>query len=325
MKTSNSYQCKLCPHHCCIRGEKPGRCGVRYQQDGELRLPYYGILSAVSMDPIEKKPLYHFFPGTESFSIGFFGCNLSCPFCQNASISQAPFHPSSEKQISPEAVVDLALEQKSFSVSFTYSEPLIHYEYILQAAALLQEKGIYTVLVSNAYLEHDPFARLIRHIDAVNIDLKSFSNSFYTNELGASLEPVCRNIRTAVEEGVHTEISTLIIPGKNDSEKELREAGSFLQETSPSLVWHINAYHPAYRYTLPPTSTTDIARCIDIAKEYLSYVYPGNCSLPADTHCPRCGECVVRRSAYSVYHKLDDSGCCRSCGTKILDYFSKSR
>jgi pyruvate formate lyase activating enzyme len=251
------------------------------------------------MDPIEKKPLYHFRPGASILSLGFLGCNLFCPFCQNWYISQST--QADTRSFSPEEAASAALAAGCSQIAYTYSEPLVHIEYLLDCMKAARERGIANVLVSNGCLQKEAAADILALTDAANIDLKSFSPDTYGRTLGGDLAAVLDFITLAYRMGVHLEITTLIVPGLNDGETELDGISGFLKELSPLIPWHLSAYHPDYRWDAPPTEASGLEKIARRARKDLSYVYTGN--IPGetnDTPCPHCGSPLVRRRGYSV-------------------------
>jgi pyruvate formate lyase activating enzyme len=307
-------RCLLCPHACFLAEGKTGLCGVRKNEHGALGLPFYASLCGTSIDPIEKKPLHHFFPGRNIFSAGFYGCNLRCPFCQNHHISQE--FPGKTRATPPEDLVRAAIQEGSLGIAYTYSEPLVHFEYLLQTAQAARAKGLKNVLVSNGYLNEAPAARLLPFLDAANIDLKSFSDGFYRRELGGSLKPVLRFLELAAAQ-THLEVTTLVIPGKNDSPSEMEQIAAFLAGLNPDIPLHLSCYRPMYRYTIRGSTYQELAPLLDTARRRLHYVYPGNVPQEANTLCPSCGELLVRRQGYRVRVAALENGCCGKCGRGI--------
>ncbi len=311
----NRLICSLCPNSCSIAPQKSGICKVRYNENAKAVLPFYGKLSAVAVDPIEKKPLYHFHPSKLILSIGFVGCSFRCPFCQNYSISQ-----STERgleYVSPDDCIDIALRKKSFGIAYTYSEPLVHYEYLLDCSQLAREKKLKNVLVTNGYINSDPARELLQFIDAANIDLKSFNPDFYKKEIGGAVEPVKAFIRQAAKK-IHIEVTTLVIPGKNDGEDEIRSITSFLADINPDIPYHLSCYYPTYKYTIPRTEAALVRNLAQIAREKLNYVYLGNVGIEeTNTYCPDCGNLLIRRSGYSTGLTGLQDDCCSKCGTKV--------
>ncbi len=306
-------RCVLCPHHCKLNDGQAGLCRVRTNRAGILFTSNYGQISSLALDPIEKKPLYHFYPGSYILSAGSFGCNLACSFCQNYSIAHGM---PTTRYMDPESLNALILQSKSdgsIGLAFTYNEPSIWYEYILAVAPRLQEQGLKTVLVTNGYIEKEPLERLLPYIDAFNIDVKAFNQHFYTK--------LCKGKLTAVKDTVervigrsHVEITTLLIPGENDGEEEIRELSCWLASLNRETVLHLSRYHPSYKLQIPSTPEATIKHAREIAKEYLDFVYTGN--LPGEennTYCRNCGHLLISRNAYSVQVSGIEKGRCSSC------------
>jgi pyruvate formate lyase activating enzyme len=307
--------CKLCPNGCVIGDGHTGICRVRSNADGELELPLYGRLSSVSVDPIEKKPLYHFHPGEPILSVGFFGCSFRCPFCQNYRISQET--DPRGRVVPPESIPDMAAESGSFAVAYTYNEPTIHFEYVMAAAAAARERGLKNVLVSNGYLNPEPAKELLSVLDAANIDLKSFDEEFYSKEIGGRLEPVKEFIRIASR---HTslEVTTLVIPGKNDSEAEIGSIAEFLASLDENIPYHLSCYYPTYKYSIPPTQVESVLNLVSVARRSLNYVYAGNVGGgETNTYCPECDDLLVQRSGYRTKVAGIEDGICMTCGKRI--------
>jgi len=272
---SGSMKCQLCPHQCKLKEGQTGRCRARVNQGEGLMALNYGEVSSLALDPIEKKPLYHFYPGTMILSVGSWGCNLACPFCQNYSIAhQIP--PS--RYLSPDDLLALSVEygaQGSIGLAFTYNEPLMWMEYIMDLAPRLQEQGLKVVLVSNGFVEQKPLLDLLPWVDAFNIDVKAFDNNFYQRLCKGKLDPVKRTVEAIVGQA-HLEITTLLIPGENDAEEDIRALARWLASLDPNLVLHLSRYFPAYRMNLAPTPLDTLRKSRAIAREYLNYVYLGN-------------------------------------------------
>ncbi|HZK52840.1 MAG TPA: AmmeMemoRadiSam system radical SAM enzyme [Desulfosporosinus sp.] len=312
-KQSYTATCLLCPQHCQLRHGQAGRCHARQNHDGDIVSLTYGEVAAWNLDPIEKKPLYHFYPGSSIFSAGGFGCNLSCSFCQNHEISQK--HQVGRK-VNPAALTELALQgQESLGLCFTYSEPSMWFEMIRDTAPLVRAQGGKVVLVSNGTISPQFLEALIPWVDAVNIDIKAFSEAFYQHYCGGKLAWVLDNVERLAGR-VHLEITTLVIPGANDDPKEIRELARWLRQLNVPLAWHLSAYHPAYRLTTPPTDRQTLERLWDIGKESLPYVYLGNVRGGDITFCPRCDEAVIQREPV-VVNRLNQ-GRCPKCGEGIF-------
>ncbi len=277
---TQKVRCGLCPRHCNLSAGAIGVCKGRWNQDGKITALNYGCLTSVALDPIEKKPLYHFFPGSYILSVGSFGCNLKCPFCQNHSISMADKNCDYQK-VTPEELVALALElsQKepgNLGIAFTYNEPLISYEFVMDTSIELKKHKLRSVLVTNGGICPDYLERLLPYVDAMNIDLKGFSQKYYDYVKG-DFETVKENIRLAKSQ-CHVEVTTLIIPTKNDSEVEMRAEAEFLASISQDIPLHLSRFFPRYKeQELYPTPIETIDRLCSVASEYLKFVHRGNC------------------------------------------------
>ena len=272
-------RCELCFHHCALDEGQTGLCRARACQDGKIGSLNYGKLTSLALDPIEKKPLRRFHPGSLILSVGSFGCNLRCPFCQNHEISMAGDSGIQTVEVSPEQLAAKAAElvpQGNIGVAYTYNEPLISYEYVQDCASLVHEQGMVNVLVTNGTVEEEPWRALLPLVDAANIDLKGFTPSWY-RRLGGDLETVKRSIVLAAER-CHVEVTTLLIPGENDSEEEIRELARWLASISSEIPLHLSRFFPRYRMLdRPPTPVEQVSRLAETARRYLSYVYTGNC------------------------------------------------
>jgi len=317
-------RCSLCPRRCAVPSGVFGACGVRGSKNGKGLLPFYGHVTALAVDPIEKKPLFHYRPGSMILSAGFCGCNLRCPFCQNWRISQST---GSGKQMQPGDIISAALHEDSPSIAYTYSEPLVHAEFLLDCMALAHQHGIANVLVTNGCANREVAQEVLSLTDAANIDLKCFSADTYAVTLGGgtkdALPAVLEFIRLACAMGVHVEVTTLVVTGLNDSAEELDACADFLASVGP-IPWHLSAYHPDYHWNAPPTDPALLLRTAQRAREKLPFVYTGNIGGGENnTACPRCGAILVRRKGY----KTDTSGLaapvegesfyrCARCGEK---------
>jgi len=307
--------CDLCPHGCVISDGRHGLCKVRVNQAGTLTLPYYGRISGLAVDPIEKKPLYHYHPGARILSAGFVGCSFHCRFCQNWHISQST--DVETWPVSPAELTQKAQAAGSFGIAYTYSEPLIHAEYLLDAAHLARHAGLKNVLVSNGYINPDPAEEIIGLMDAANIDLKSFDADFYRSETGGKLEEVKRFLGQAVGR-IHLEVTTLIIPGKTDNADQLAALSAFLASLSPDIPLHLSCYYPTYKYTIPPTPPALVKKLAETARHHLRYVYVGNVGTEeSNTACPKCGNVLIRRAGYAVRVVGMNGGACRKCGAAV--------
>ncbi len=307
--------CVLCPRRCTIREDSSGHCKVRVNRKGTLELPYYGRISSIAVDPIEKKPLYHFYPGSSILSVGFIGCSFHCPFCQNYSISQGTS--AATRYIQPEGLVRTAEERDSFAIAYTYSEPTIHIEYVIDTAVLARKRGLKNVLVSNGYLNSEPAEELISYMDAANIDLKTFNADFYRKELGGSLDAVLAFISRAAGR-LCLEVTTLVIPGKNDSEQEIESIAKFLGNLNKSIPLHLSCYYPTYKYAIPPTNPRSVLALKKCAEKYLHFVYAGNVwDEETNTYCPSCGELLIQRKGYATRIAAIENSTCTRCGTAI--------
>lgn len=321
---NSNLQCTACSHKCRLSESETGLCGVRKNIDGTLQLIVYGKAASLNPDPIEKKPLYHFQPGTRSLSIGTYGCNFFCTFCQNHELSQ-PAKTRPDKLVAyildPETIVNQAVKLECPSISYTYSEPTTWAEYTLDTIVLAREKNIKAVYVSNGYQSDELLNELIPVLDAINIDLKAFTDDFYRIYAKARLRPVLENIKKIHDGGVHVEITTLMINGLNDSTHEIKEIASFIHGLSPEIPWHISRFMPQYQMLdKKPTSIETMVKAYNIGKETgLNYVYLGNVrdSDRSSTYCPSCGEIVIYREAYLVTKKYTADFKCKSCGGEI--------
>ncbi len=308
-------ECRLCPHHCVMIEGKSGRCHVRGVRGGRLRALGYGALSAVHVDPVEKKPLYHFLPGEPVFSIGAWGCNFACAFCQNWEISQQ-FPPNVSSRTTPAAVVANAQASGCRMIAYTYNEPLTGFEFVRDCARLARQAGLKNVLVTNGYVEEDPAAELLPLLDALNVDVKSMEDTFYRQQCHATLEPVLRFCRQARTAGCHLELTNLVIPGLNDRPELFDRLADWVAETlGPKTPLHLSAYHPDFRTSEPPTPIGTLIDAQARCRAKLSYVYVGNVASDQghDTICPDCGATLVTRSGYRTKMTGIRSGACAGC------------
>jgi pyruvate formate lyase activating enzyme len=312
----STVKCLLCPHTCVISPGRRGICRVRENREGELTTLIYGEISSMADDPIEKKPLYHFHPGTSILSVGTVGCSFRCKFCQNYNISQDPDYPT--QYLSPEDLVDAAKRSRSLGIAYTYTEPLIWYEYVIECCRLARQQGLKNVFVTNGYINREPLRELLPYADAFNVDLKSFREEFYRRVVGGKLHPVLDTIRDiAARDHVVLEVTTLVIPGYNDSDEEMESLTDFLASLRPDIPYHLSAYYPMYQFTAPATRPESLKRLKAIADKKLSYVYLGNVSGPGDTYCHNCGSLLVRRMGYRISIDKYRNGSCRNCGAAV--------
>jgi pyruvate formate lyase activating enzyme len=322
---NNDVKCRLCNHHCIIKSGNRGICGVRENQSGTLKTLVYGRLIARHVDPIEKKPLFHFLPGSSSYSIASVGCNFKCDFCQNADISQMPSDriglilgdPST-----PDEVVKAAVKAKCKSISYTYTEPTIYFEFAYNTAKHAHENGLKNVFVTNGYMTREALDVIHPYLDAANVDLKAFTDTFYKKICRARLQPVKANLMYMKSLGIFLEITTLLIPGLNDGKEELKQIADFLvRSLGPETPWHVSRFHPTYRLQdrePTPVESILLARSIGIAAG-LKYVYTGNApGIDGEkTFCPRCGKMLIDRWGFYIRHNHVRNSRCPDCGEKI--------
>ncbi len=304
--------CFLCPQQCRIAPEKAGFCKVRVHRDGKLIAANYGLVSSISLDPIEKKPLYHFYPGKPILSVGTIGCTLGCEFCQNWQISreEAPC-----RKVTSEELTVIAEETNrsdgSIGLAYTYSEPGVWYEFLMATMLLIREKGLKNVLVTNAFLSPEPWREILEWTDAANIDLKGFKEDYYRKLCHGKLQPVLDNIEAAAGK-IHLELTTLIIPGENDNPAEIRKMVKWIAGLDPEIPLHLSRYFPNYKLDIPATPVETMQQTFEIAKEYLKYVYLGNIGVSNNTQCPDCGSLLVKRESYHT--KVIALDKCPKCG-----------
>ena len=323
----NTVHCFLCAHHCRISDQHFGFCGVRQNLGGKLYTYAYGKVIAAHVDPIEKKPLYHFLPGSSSFSVATIGCNFRCVFCQNWEISQASFRDGDVlggSRLSPEAVISEALKYKCRSISYTYTEPTIFFEYALEIAKLANASGLYNIFVTNGYMTKEATLKIKPYLDGANVDLKFFKESSYKKVCAARLEPVLETIKLMRELGIWVEVTTLVVPGENDSEEELRGITGFLSSVDKDMPWHVSRFHPDYKFTeQKATPESILKRALEIGKEAgLNYIYAGNVSgWGNDTLCPDCGKPLIKREIFNILEYRVKEGKCSYCQAAIAGVF----
>ena len=309
-------KCTLCPRGCLIAEGDVGACLGRKNESGKLFAINYGKTVSMAVDPIEKKPLYHFHPGKLILSIAPNGCNFNCSFCQNWEISQTVVP---TRDLSPRQAVEAARRQHSVGIAYTYTEPLVWYEYILDTGSLIREAGMVNVLVTNGYINEEPLLKLLPHIDAMNIDIKSMDDSFYRTHCKGRIAPVLRTARMAKESGCHVEVTNLLIPGLNDSDENIGGFVDWVSDLGVDTPLHFSRYFPHYKCDRPPTPAETLEKAYAHAKKYLRYVYVGNIALPgaSNTYCFNCGVPVISRRGYStdIEHLAGDR--CAQCGVHL--------
>ncbi|MBA4396116.1 MAG: AmmeMemoRadiSam system radical SAM enzyme [Syntrophus sp. (in: bacteria)] len=325
--TDQRVVCHLCAHECRINPAKRGICGVRENRAGVLYTMNYGMLIAENIDPIEKKPLFHVYPASKSFSIATAGCNFSCEFCQNHDISQLP-RESLEIPGAPTApaeIVQRAMRTGSRTISYTYTEPTIYFEYAYDTARLAHQQGLGNVFVTNGFMTHKTLEAISPYLLAANVDLKSFRDDFYRKRCGARLEPVLNILRKMKDMGIWVEVTTLLIPGLNDGEDELRDIASFIFSLGSETPWHVSRFHPRYKMSRhPATPAAAIRGAAQIGRACgLKYVYSGN--IPGDegenTFCFRCGQLLICRYGFHIKQTNLNGSACSRCGTTLDGVF----
>jgi pyruvate formate lyase activating enzyme len=318
----DKVKCVLCPRECEVANVERGYCGVRENQGGKYQTLVYGALCSANVDPIEKKPLFHYLPGTTAFSVATAGCNVECKFCQNWEISQ--FRPEQVPSVlvTPEHLIEVCRREHAPTVAYTYSEPVIFYEYMHDAAAIGREKGVGSVMISNGYIQEKPLRELCKHLTGVKIDLKAFTETFYKEQCNGELAPVLKTLETLKDIGIWFEIVVLVIPTLNDSEDEIRQMSRWIMEhLGPNVPVHFSRFHPTYRVTnLPRTPVSTVERCRRVALESgIHYVYAGN--LPThpgeNTYCHACQRTIIQRAGYRIVANNIEDGKCPYCGTEI--------
>lgn len=321
LTAAGRVQCLLCPNRCVLSPGQTGLCKVRRAGKAGLEALTYGQPVGLAVDPVEKKPLFHFYPGSKTFSYATQGCNLRCLFCQNHHISQRVSTTPPTQRVSPEALVTAALQEEAQSIAHTYTEPTVFYEYAYDVAQAASHQGLKNIFVTNGTIEASPLRELAPYLDAANVDLKAFSDDTYRNYCGGRLQPVLDSIQTMVELGVWVEVTTLVIPDLNDSAEELASIASFLASLDPDIPWHVSRFHPDYRLLdRAPTGADVLAMAYETGRKAgLHHVYVGN--LPAtfgqDTVCPNCDMSLIERLGFSVERFRLENGRCPRCGRTI--------
>ncbi len=305
---TNKIECHLCPQFCHIGEGQVGLCQTRKNIDNTLYAINFGKVTSTALDPIEKKPLYHFKPGTNILSIGTFGCNMRCKFCQNYQISQQVLE---VEEINPGEIIRLIKRiDNNVGIAFTYNEPFIWYEYMLELAKQIKNAlpEMSVVVVTNGYINPEPLEQILPYIDALNIDLKAFNDSFYRKLCGASLDPVLKTIEIASKK-THVEVTTLMIPGENDSFEEIEKIAKFISSIDPNIPLHLSRYFPNYKMNKPATDIIQVKRAKERAKKYLNYVYLGNVASDENTYCPNCNDLLIERNYYKTKKYIKTSVC----------------
>jgi len=319
-------QCQLCPFNCAIMEGERGICGVRAVVNDTLRALTYSRPASINVDPIEKKPLFHFMPGAKAQSIATVGCNLSCSFCQNWTLSQTKPEDTKVSPASPMEIVTAAIENGATTIAYTYSEPTVFYEYMFETAKLAHDAGIANLWITCGYINEAPLRELAQYLDAANVDLKAWNDEFYRDYLRATREPVLRTLRILREEGVWIEITNLVIPEANDDPEEIRAMCRWIADSlGTDVPLHFSRFHPNYKLTdRPATPGQTLETAYNIAREEgLKYVYIGNVrgTPEEDTFCPHCGETVIDRNGYWIIENNIENGRCAFCGGKIDGVF----
>ncbi|WP_042679008.1 AmmeMemoRadiSam system radical SAM enzyme [Anaerosalibacter massiliensis] len=306
-------RCNLCPHKCILKDGQLGICNGRQNKDGILYTLNYGKISSYTYDPIEKKPLYHFYPSSNIFSIGTFGCNLRCNFCQNWEIAHSQ---PSIVEISDEDIIKLAKSNSSIGIAYTYNEPTIWYEYILNIAEKIKKEGLKNIYVTNGYIEKEPLEKLLPYIDAMNIDLKAIDDQFYKEICKGRINPVLETIELA-QKKTAVEITTLLIEGMNDSMEKIREISKWISGINKDIPLHLTRYYPAFKMNIPPTSYDSLLKAKEEAEKYLNYVYIGNMwGIDVNTYCPKCSKKLIERSNKVKLTGIEN-GRCINCNYSI--------
>ena len=312
----NKVICELCPNYCSLAENEYGKCKVRVNHNNKLYIEGYGIISSVAIDPIEKKPLYHYYPGEKIFSIGTYGCNLHCVFCQNHSISQINI-PKSKINIivKPEELISLAIKNKTKAgIALTYNEPIVNYEYILEISKLAYENNIPVSLISNGYINKEPLKELMPYITAFNIDLKGFTDSFYSTYTKGKLNPVLNTLKQIKNANKYLEITHLLIPKLNDKLQDFKRLVEWISNNlGKETPFHLSRYFPNYELDIKPTKEHILLDYLDIAKQKLSYAYLGNMAADTSTYCSNCGALLIKRDYYNTKIVGLEANKCKKC------------
>jgi pyruvate formate lyase activating enzyme len=319
--------CNLCAHRCTIKPDRRGICGVRENRDGILYSLVYGTLIAEHIDPIEKKPFFHVYPASKSYSIATVGCNFNCEFCQNHEISQMPRSTRiiTGEDILPSEIADQAKKSGSKTIAYTYTEPTIYFEFAYNTAKIAHENGLKNVFVTNGFMTPETINTISPYLSAANVDLKSFRDAFYKKRCGARLNPVLESLKKMKEMGIWVEITTLLIPSLNDSDEELKDIAQFIAGLGVETPWHISRFHPQFKMlNVPATPVSSLHRAVEIGKKSgLKYVYSGN--VPGDegenTHCFHCGNLLIERYGFQIKSINLKENKCTKCGTELEGVF----
>jgi len=317
--------CLLCAHYCHLKEGQKGICGVNQNVGGALKNLVYGFPVALHVDPVEKKPLYHFLPGTKALSLGTIGCNFKCSFCQNWSISQEKSLHVKEF-IEPKRIVDMALTYECASIAYTYNEPTVFYPYAKDIALLAHQKGIKNIFVTNGFTSKEVIEDMRGVIDALNVDLKSFNEAYTKKNLGGSLNTLLENLKAWKKDGFWLEITTLIVPTHNDSDEELRAIASFIaKELGEQTPWHLSAFHPDYHeQTLTNTPLSTLQKAKILGEEAgLKHIYIGNVGVENPTHCATCKRVLIERKGFGIFENYLENGCCPTCKTELKGVFDE--
>lgn len=318
-------ECQLCPHNCQLADGVTGNCRVRTNHNGVLYSDNYGKISGFHADPVEKKPLYHFYPGRPILSIGSVGCNLHCKFCQNHEIAQTGVKNIALRELSPDSIVNDAMRLKNnVGIAYTYNEPLVYYEFMRDTSLLLRQYGLKNVMVTNGFFNPEPLERMLNFIDAFSVDLKAFSDDFYKKITKSGLDPVKATLKRIRNSGSFMEITNLIIPGLNDDIQQFTEMIKWIKgELGENTVLHLSKYFPRYKLSIPPTREEKMNELFNVASEHLNYVYIGNLTTlkGQNTYCHICKNLLIERNGYEVnIVGIDNEGSCSSCSHKIIEH-----
>jgi len=321
----NKVHCYLCPHNCKINPDNRGICKLRKNINGKLVSENYARICSAGFDPIEKKPLYHYMPGMIIFSVGSIGCNLQCKFCQNYEISQSSIDEFNylQEQSAEDLIRIAQSREENAGIAYTYNEPTIWYEFMLDIARMAKDVELKNIMVTNGFISEEPLLKLFDVMDAFSVDLKAFNDVFYKKLTGARLDPVLKNLKLIREAGKHLEVTNLVITDENDDEHEFREmVGWIAEELGEKTVFHISRYFPTYKLKNEPTSVKTLEKFYKIARKKLPYTYLGNVSSNPgqNTYCDKCHDEVISRHGYYVHvEKLRKNGTCKSCGNKVVE------